>query len=133
MSKVIVVIGGGDIRRGGTTAIDREIVDLSRKKSPKLLFIPTASSDDAFYCKHVQQHFGKSLGCKVDFLLLIKEHPSKRQIKKKIMSADIIYVGSGNTLMMMRLMALGRQQSAQGGLQKGSCALWYQCRLDLLV
>jgi dipeptidase E len=35
--------------------------------------------------------------------LLIKEQPSKEQTRRKILSADIIYVGGGNTLQMMRV------------------------------
>jgi dipeptidase E len=103
MSKTIVAIGGGDIRTRGTAAIDREIIRLSNKKNPKLLFIPTASSDSEIYWKHVQDYFGKFLECKTDVLFLIKEQPSKEQIRSKILSADIIYVGGGNTLLMMRL------------------------------
>jgi dipeptidase E len=103
MPKTIVAIGGGDIRTRGTAAIDREIVRLSKKKHPKLLFIPTASSDSEEYWKHVQEYFGKFLKCKTDVLFLIREHPSKEQIRRKILGADIIYVGGGNTLMMMRL------------------------------
>jgi dipeptidase E len=103
MPKTIVAIGGGDIRTRGTAAIDREIVRLSKKKHPKLLFIPTASSDSEEYWKHVQEYFGKFLKCKTDVLFLIREHPSKEQIRSKILGADIIYVGGGNTLMMMRL------------------------------
>src|SRR3989338_8542996 len=36
--KKIVAVGGGSIRRKGTVAIDREIIRLSGKKKPKLLF-----------------------------------------------------------------------------------------------
>jgi dipeptidase E len=103
MPKVIVAIGGGEIRTRGTAPIDREIIRLSNKKQPRLLFIPTASSDSERYWKHVQGYFGKFLNCKTDVLFLIKEQPSKEQIRKKILSADIIYVGGGNTLQMMRL------------------------------
>ncbi len=103
MPKTIVAIGGGDIRTRGTAPIDREIIRLSNKKNPKLLFIPTASSDSELYWKHVQEYFGKFLKCKTDVLFLIKEQPSKQQIRQKILSADIIYVGGGNTLQMMRL------------------------------
>jgi dipeptidase E len=46
---------------------------------------------------------GKFLKCKTDVLFLIKERPSKEQIRRKILWADIIYVGGGNTLLMMRL------------------------------
>jgi dipeptidase E len=103
MRKVIVAIGGGVIRTRGTAAIDREIIRLSNKKNPKLLFIPTASSDSEKYWKHVQEYFGKFLKCKTEVLFLIKEESSKEQIRRKILSADIIYVGGGNTLLMMRI------------------------------
>src|SRR5271170_3341968 len=103
MPKTIVAIGGGNIRTRGTAPIDREIIRLSNKKNPKLLFVPTASSDSERYWKHVQEYFGNFLKCKTDVLFLVKNRPSKEQIRKKIRSADIIYVGGGNTLQMMRL------------------------------
>jgi dipeptidase E len=103
MPKAIVAIGGGEIRTRGTAAIDREIIRLSRKKNPRLLFIPTASSDSERYWNHVQEYFGKHLKCKTDVLFLIKERLSIGQIRAKILAADIIYVGGGNTLLMMRL------------------------------
>jgi dipeptidase E len=103
MPRTIVAIGGGEIRTRGTAAIDREIIRLTDKKKPKLLFIPTASSDSERYWKHVQEYFGKFLGCKTDVLFLIKEQPSKEQIRRKILRADAIYVGGGNTLLMMRV------------------------------
>lgn len=103
MPKAIVAIGGGNIRTKGTAAIDREIIRLSHKKNPKLLFIPTASSDAEPYWEHVQEYFGGFLKCKTDVLFLIREKPSKQQIRRKILSADVIYVGGGNTLLMMRV------------------------------
>jgi dipeptidase E len=103
MPRIIVAIGGGNIRTRGTAPIDREIIRLSGKKHPSLLFIPTASSDSEDYWKHVQEYFGEFLKCKTSLLFLIKEHQSRKQIRKTILSADIVYVGGGNTLKMMRL------------------------------
>jgi dipeptidase E len=103
MRKAIVAIGGGEIRTRGTAAIDREIIRLSCKKHPKLLFLPTASSDSQRYWEHIQKYFGDFLKCKTDVLYLLKERPSKEQIRLKISSADVIYVGGGNTLFMMRV------------------------------
>ncbi len=103
----MIAIGGGEIRRPGykveTLSIDKEIIKLSGKKNPKLLFIPTASSDSEGYCQVVQKHFGKTLGCKVEHLLLLDKKLTKKTIKEKVLSADIIYVGGGNTLKMMML------------------------------
>ena len=103
MRRVIVAIGGGQIRTGGTTRIDRHIIYLTGKKQPRLLFVPTASSDADRYWQRVQEHFGARLKCKTDVLFLIKEKASMREIRRKIGWADAIYVGGGNTLLMMRL------------------------------
>lgn len=105
--KKIVTIGGGEIGRPGypveTTKIDKELIRLTGKKSPVVLFIPTASSDSEGYYEAVKKHFGKRLGCKTDVLWLIKEKPTKKSIEQKIISADIVYVGGGNTQKMLRI------------------------------
>ena len=105
--KKIIAIGGGEIGRPGhpieTTSIDKEIIKLTGKKNPKLLFIPTASSDSELYSEAVKNHFGNRLGCKIDVLYLIKEKLSKKEIKEKIFKSDIVYVGGGNTLKMLNL------------------------------
>jgi len=100
--KKIVAVGGGSILNRTTLAIDREIIRLSGSRHPRLLFIPTASSDDVDYWKRIDDYFGRELGCKTDVLWLLRESPSKREIADKIASAGVIYVGGGNTLKMMR-------------------------------
>lgn len=103
----IVAIGGGEIGRPGfpveTTQIDMEIVRLTGKSKPNLLFIPTASSDSKGYAKVVEKHFGTNLGCKVNTLFLLKQKLSRNEIENKILNADMIYVGGGNTLKMMNV------------------------------
>ncbi|MGV8161815.1 MAG: Type 1 glutamine amidotransferase-like domain-containing protein [Candidatus Nanoarchaeia archaeon] len=103
----IIAIGGGEIGRPGqsieTKAIDLEIIKLTGKKHPNLLFIPTASSDSRGYCGVVKDYFGKKLGCRVKVLSIINEELSNKEIESKILSSDIVYVGGGNTLKMMNL------------------------------
>lgn len=85
--KKIVAIGGGEIGRPGTKIetqkIDEEIIRLSGKKNPKLLFIPTASFDSEDYYKIIKKYFDKKLGCQTDVLYLIKERLTKKEIEKK--------------------------------------------------
>jgi dipeptidase E len=99
----IVAIGGGEIRTRSTLDIDREIIRLSNKRRPKIVFVPTASSDSPRYCRRFSDYFGGFLGCKTDTLLLLSEQPSTQQIENKILSSEIVYVGGGNTLLMMRI------------------------------
>lgn len=105
--KKIVAIGGGEIGRPGykieTTKIDREIIRLSGKKHPQVLFLPTASNDNELYWETFKKYYGSKLGCKTEVLYLIKEKLRHTQIKNKILSADIIYVGGGNTLKMLKV------------------------------
>ncbi|MGL4737287.1 MAG: Type 1 glutamine amidotransferase-like domain-containing protein [Cellulosilyticaceae bacterium] len=96
----IVAIGGGELRSGETKAIDEYIVRLSGKERPRLLFIPTASYDAVGYIELIVQYFGE-LGCEVDCLCLVSESPSDQVVKDKILGADIIYVGGGDTVRMM--------------------------------
>lgn len=102
----IVAIGGGEIGRPGypieTERIDREIIRLTGKRRPKVLFLPTASGDDPSYWEVFQRYYGQRLGCRTDILYLLRQRPSFKEIKEKILSSDIIYVGGGNTLRMLR-------------------------------
>ena len=98
----IVAIGGGSMLEGATAGIHKEIVSLAEKKNPEALFIPTASSDEPVYYEIFRKVYGNRLGCTTRTLLLLKDPPSYKTISQKIDNADIIYVGGGNTLKMMR-------------------------------
>lgn len=103
----ILAVGGGEIGRPGTKieteSIDREIIRLTGKAHPRLLFIPTASEDSESYYQVVENYYGKRLGCKTEVLYLIKEKPTKKEIEQKVLGSDIVYVGGGNTLRMLKL------------------------------
>ena len=93
----IVAIGGGD-----ALEIHQEIVRLSGKTNPNLLFIPTASSDSTSYYEHIKSIYEDTLGCKTDVLYLLQKEVNLSVAEEKILSSDAIYVGGGNTLKMMR-------------------------------
>ncbi len=113
----IVAIGGGEIGRPGhpheTTSIDREILELTGKNNPKLLFIPTASTNQRKYYADVQKHFGQELGCITDCLYLPNKEMTPAEMRKRVMCADVIYVGGGNTAKMIKV--------------------WRQCGLDKVL
>lgn len=113
----IVAIGGGEIGRPGTKIetelIDKEIIHLTGKKHPKLLFLPTASGDSESYYDVVKNYFGARLGCKTDVLYLLKEDYTKKEIEQRVFGTDIVYVGGGNTLLMLKQ--------------------WRKCGLDIIL
>jgi len=116
----IIAIGGGEIGRPGypveTTSIDEEIIRLSGKDKPKLLFIPTATNDSETYINAIQKQFGKRFGCTIDILRLVTEKYRYWELQIKVGKADIIYIGGGNSLRMMKrwrrisMRRLGRQK-----------------------
>lgn len=97
-----MAIGGGDLSTLATEPIDRTIMELSGKQSPRTLFIPTASSDSVEYWETFDQAYRVAYGCDTDVLYLLGTTPDPSEVARKIESADIIYVGGGNTLKMMR-------------------------------
>lgn len=118
--KEIVAIGGGEIRNFETLAIDKEVLRLTNKDNPKLLFIPTASSDNSEYYYAIENLYRNKLGCKTDVLYLLNRTLSFFEIENKILSSDIIYVGGGNTLKMMKLWRLlGVDKLLKNAWEKG--------------
>ena len=69
------MIGGGEIGRPDypveTTKLDKEIIRLTNKSHPKLLFLPTASSDSEGYVEVVKKHFGNRLVINKTFLNIL--------------------------------------------------------------
>ncbi|MBU3810687.1 MAG: peptidase E [Candidatus Niameybacter stercoravium] len=98
----IIAIGGGELSKGETYAIDKAIVNLSGKLHPKTLFIPTASFEPAGYCKRFQELYQTQLGAQVEVLYLLDNKLSIKEIEEKIKWADIIYVGGGDTTFMLQ-------------------------------
>ncbi len=131
----IVAIGGGELKDRETLKIDRFIVELTGKRSPKALFIPTASGDDEKYYSTFDRIYGTLLGCRTDYLRLLSCIKDRKQAEDKILSAHLVYVGGGNTLRMMRLwrrlgidqmlINAGKQGTVLAGLSAGAIC-WYE-------
>ncbi len=128
----IVAIGGGDLRALATEPIDRAIIELAPERPasrrPSALFIPTASGDSVEYWEAFDQAYRVAYGCDTDVLYLLGATPDPAETARKIGGADIIYVGGGNTLKMMRrwrrlgVDALLREAHARGAVLCGVSA-----------
>jgi len=89
------------------------------KKHPKVLFIPT-EAEIVDFTMRLLKSYGEKFGCKTDVLYLLKTKPSLEQIREKILNSDIVYVGGGNTLRMLkRWRKLGVDKIIQEAYKKG--------------
>ena len=80
--------------------IDYEIFSLSQKKTPKVLFIGTASKERRDYYESFRIAY-ESLGGSVNSLDILNNNLSINEIRTKILLSDIIYVGCGKTKFML--------------------------------
>ncbi len=99
----IFAIGGGEIGDFETINIDKQIVECAKVERAKALFIPTASNDAGGYVDTFRRVYGEHLGCEIDTLLLVNNSLLLNDIREKILNADIIYVGGGNTRKMLEI------------------------------
>ena len=102
----LICIGFGNIPRyiNGklmpyeTKEIDEEIINLTNKKKPKMLFISLASYHPKEYFDGIYKIYSK-LGCIVQHFDINKSYD---ELEKDIMSSDIIYVGAGDTKYLLQ-------------------------------
>jgi len=141
----LVCIGGGEIPRykNGellpyeTREIDEEIVRLSNKKNPKLLFISIASSHPEEYFDGIKKVY-TDIGCIVRHLNINQTY---KELEKEILGTDIIYIGGGNTKYLLeKLKETGLDKLlikaysngiVCSGLSAGSYC-WFKYNYDLL-
>lgn len=144
----LVCIGGGEIPRNKngiilpyeTKEIDEEIVKLSEKEYPKLLFIGTASSNSEEYFNVIKNIFS-NLGCIVSNLDIVNTKMNKETVEAMVYNTDIIYVGGGNTRFMLEkwrefgldkiLKEAYNRNIVLSGLSAGSYC-WFKYNYDLI-
>ncbi len=101
-----MLIGGGDIGRADTKyetkEIDEEIVKISGKDKPNFLFIGLASSFGDSYYKVIKDIY-KNLGCETG-KISNKTLTHMEVVEQKIKSADIIYIGGGDTVKLVKVL-----------------------------
>jgi peptidase E len=131
--KTIVAMGGGGFSmEPQNLALDQFILGLTGKENPKVCFVPTASGDSNIYIGRFQESFEK-LSCVPSHLSLFRR--SGDDLRERVLSQDVIYVGGGNTFNMLTLWrahgldVLLREAYEQGtvmcGLSAGSLC-WYE-------
>ena len=100
MKKHIIAIGGGGFnRKNSSYLIEEYILNLTKKDSPKICFLPTATGDDNSYIVRFYSIFSH-LNCKPSHIEFFKR---TTDLKQHIMEQDVVFVGGGNTKSMLAI------------------------------
>ena len=102
----IVAIGGGELRERTTLKIDEYLANLAKEHAGDrracALFLPTASHDFMPYYNTFHKVYTGVFDIKTDVALTVFKEVDLEKIKAKFEKADLIYVGGGDTVFMIR-------------------------------
>ena len=108
MKRIFVSIGGGELRNKTTAAIDGTIASLAKSRITEdrrgyALFFPTASHDSNPYFNSFRKTYTSLFDMKSDVAILTKGLMTVEHVAEKIRKADVIYVGGGDTLYLIKV------------------------------
>jgi dipeptidase E len=128
----IIAIGGddiGDVLYNAATfanlpvqpnAIDEQFIKLSGKPHPHIVFVGTASGDNPQEVALVKNYYHMRLGSEVFHLDLTHCSQTKSAIRTILNDADALYVGGGDTrLMLARWAQLGMDKLLKEYAERG--------------
>lgn len=99
MTRHILTFGGGAFSNTGElTALDRYALSVTKKRKPKVAFIPTASGDALSYIHKFYAAYTRDI-CVPSHLGLFRSEVS--DITRYLLKQDLIFVGGGNTVNML--------------------------------
>ena len=106
LDRILVCIGGGEIKSKTTLKIDEYISNVVKSRTngrrPMGLFIGTASHDSMPYFNSFRKTYTSHFDIKADCALMVYGEMNFEKIADKIGRADLIYVGGGDTLFMLK-------------------------------
>jgi peptidase E len=111
---VILAMGGGGFTMGERTpALDRFVLDLTRKPVPKICFLPTASGDPRDQLTRFYERFG-GWPCEPTVLSLFHLAESRLDPVTHLLAQDAIYVGGGS---MRNMLAIWREHGIDDAMR----------------
>lgn len=114
MQQIFVMGGGGFAMEPENLRLDRYMLSLTNKVTPKVCFIGTASGDASTYLDKFYNAY-KTLNCEPSHLSLFK--PPTQDLESFVLDKDLIHVGGGNT---KNLLCLWREWGLDKILLKAS-------------
>jgi dipeptidase E len=99
---ILAMGGGGFTSRPGDPALDELVLELSGRREPRVLFLPTASGDPTEQIASFHATYGTRAAL-ATVLSLFRRHGDPRPLREIVLAHDVVYVGGGS---MRNLMAI---------------------------
>ena len=128
---IIAIGGGGFLAEPRNYALEKYILNETRKERPKVLMIATARGDDAEYVAKFHAAFGE-LGARTQHLPFFHRTPDLRSL---VLAQDAIFVGGGNTKSMLavwrewglpHILQLAQESGIVLGGQSAGAICWFE-------
>jgi len=97
--QIVAMGGGGFSMEPENTRLDDYVLALTKKRTPRVCFVPTASGDSAGYVERFRAAFKN----RADASHLPLFNLGKIVPRKLLLKQDVIYVGGGNTANMLAI------------------------------
>jgi peptidase E len=112
--RIVAMGGGGFSERGGDPALDRYVVEVLVRESPRICLLPTASGDPEEQIHRFYRAFG-DLACEPSHLSLFRLGCRPLDVRDVLLAQDAIYVGGGS---MLNLLAIWRAHGLHSVLRE---------------
>jgi peptidase E len=99
---ILAMGGGGFTAQPGDPALDELVLELSGRREPRVLFLPTASGDPSEQIGAFHATYGRRAAL-ATVLSLFRRHGDPRSLREIVLVHDVVYVGGGS---MRNLMAI---------------------------
>src|SRR4051812_32996207 len=138
MRQIVVMGGGGFSMEPRNPRLDRYVLNLTKKRSPRVCFVPTASGDSRDYVRRFHLAL-KKLNCQTSELTVFRcTVKDMRDPMKHLLAQDVIYVGGGSTANLLLLWRFhGIDKAMREAWRRGTilCGVsagmlcWFECCL----
>jgi peptidase E len=109
MKQIVALGGGGFLMEPDNPLLDDFILRLTRKRWPRVCFVPTASGDNDNVVARFYRNFD-ALRCSPSHLPLFGGHLP--ELTEFLCNQDVIYVGGGNTANMLAVWRVQAMEKA---------------------
>jgi peptidase E len=100
LRQIVAFGGGGFSMESGNPLLDDYVLGLTRRRRPRVCFLPSASGDADHYIVRFYRAFPASR-CEASHISLFRREQGPEDLREHLLSQDLIYVGGGSVISLL--------------------------------